>query len=45
MHTSVYLNVSQESYSFELFDLKLEFLVKGSVYSYIVKHKTFDCGI
>ena len=47
MFTGVHLDVSLESYSFELFDpsfdLKLEILVKGSVN--LVKHKTFDCGI
>ena len=36
MYTSVYLSVSQESYSFELFDqsfdLKIELLLEGSVY-------------
>ena len=31
MYTSVHLDVSQESYSFEFFDLKLELLVEGSV--------------
>ena len=47
MYTSVHLDVSQESYSFELFDLsydlKLELLVEGSVYLY--SHKTYYCGI
>ena len=47
MYTSVHLDVSRESYSFELldpsFDLKIEILVEGSIY--LVKHKTFDCGI
>ena len=36
MNTNVYLDVSQESYSFELFDLsfdlKIDVLVEGSVY-------------
>ena len=36
MYTSVHLDVSQESYSFELFDpsfdFKTEILVEGSVY-------------
>ena len=36
MYTGVYLDVSRESYSFELFDpsfdLKIEILVEGSVY-------------
>ena len=36
MYTSVYLDVSRESYSFELFDptfdLKIEILIEGSVY-------------
>ena len=43
----IHLNVSHESNSFELcdlsFDLKLELFVEDSVY--LVKHKTFDCGI
>ena len=47
MYTGVHLDVSRESYSFEhfdlSFDLKIELLVKGSVF--IVKHKTFNCGI
>ena len=46
MYTGVHLDVSRESYSFELFDpsfdLKIEILFEGSVY--LVKHKTFDCG-
>ena len=37
MYTSVHLNVSRESYSFELFDLKLELLVESCIF--IVKHK------
>ena len=28
----IHLNVSQQSYSFELFDLKIELLLEGSVY-------------
>ena len=32
MYTGVHLDVSWESYSFELFDLKIEILVEGSVY-------------
>ena len=36
MYTGVHLDVSRESYSFELldlsFDLKIKLLVKGSVY-------------
>ena len=32
MYTGVHLNVSQKSYSFELFDLKLEPFVEGSRY-------------
>ena len=36
MYTGVHLDVSQENYSFELFDpsfdLKIEILVEGSVY-------------
>ena len=29
MHTGVHLNVSRESYAFELFDLKIEILVEA----------------
>ena len=43
MYTGVHLDVSWESYSFELFDLKIEILVEDS--AYLVKHKTCDCGI
>ena len=46
MYTSVHLNVSHESYSFELFDLlldlKLQLLVEDCLF--IIKDKTFDCG-
>ena len=43
MYTGVHLNVSQESYSFELFDLsfdlKIEILFEASVYLYSsIKH-------
>ena len=44
IHLNVHRCTSGESNSYDLsFDLKLQLFVEGSVY--LVKHKTFDCGI